>query len=79
MNLEHIQTLSSKLGRKKQVLQVVSREGGHWIYDLEFVFFSYEEWFASNGHVNCQNNTHWYYENIHAVQDFPLHKLKVIV
>ena len=46
MNLEHIQTLSSKLGRKKQVLQVVSREGGHWIYDLEFVFFSYEEWFA---------------------------------
>jgi len=33
-------------------------EGGHWIYDLEFVFFSYEEWFTLNRHVNGQNNTH---------------------
>jgi hypothetical protein len=45
-------------GRKKQVLQVVASEGGHWIYDLEFVFFLYEEWFTLNGHVNGQNNTH---------------------
>jgi hypothetical protein len=51
-------TLSSSLGRKKQVLQPVAIEGGHWIYDLEFLFFSYEEWFALNGHVNGQNNIH---------------------
>lgn len=56
MNLEYIKTLSPKLGRKKQVLQVVAKEGGYWIYNLEFVF-SYEEWFALNWHVNGQNNT----------------------
>jgi hypothetical protein len=44
MNLEYMKTLSPKLGRKKQVLQVVAK-GGYCIYNLEFVF-SYEEWFA---------------------------------
>jgi len=39
-------------------MQVVASEGGHWIYDLEFVFFSYDEWFTLNGQVNGQNNTH---------------------
>jgi hypothetical protein len=76
MNLEHIKTLFSRLRRKKQV---VASEGGHWIYDLEFMFFSFEEWFTLNGHANGQNNTYWYYENTHVVQDFLLHNLKVTV
>jgi hypothetical protein len=79
MNLEYIKTLSSRLGRKKQVQQVVAREGGHWIYNLDYVFFSYEEWYALNWHVNGQNNTQWYYENTHVVKDFLLYNLEVIV
>lgn len=38
---------------------------------LEILFISAEIWFTSNGNVSCWDGRYGWYENPHAVHDFP--------